>query len=572
MLTSIVDVSSTPPGSPPSKTLASLGLQQQVKQVAPVSSSGPVPAAPQPDASSILAALAGLQPMPAAAVAAPVALPAAVPAPSTNHASPHPNADLASLLAGISQPQRVAPPTIPPPSLPTQAHGQQQFGQPYQAPTPVNVHVPPPQNYSGYYQAPAPAQPVPQPSAQQNPLGALASLLPPHVISNPGLLTQVLTLLQGFQQEGIPQEQWGAVIAALYPAPQDNNTSAATSNSRGGAANESYPRSDAHGSYRDRSRDRGRARSRSPDSRAPKSANRRPSPVYGTYDALVANSQGEDPSSQYSSKAGRGRGGRTYRQRTPPMARSEHQDMPAAAAVPGPKWTEIDPTMPAGHIKVLSRTLFVGGATGSEAELRAIFSGFGQVQTCIANVDKRHAFVKMATRADAVSAKTAMETMRDPYVLGKARQTKWGVGFGPRECCDYATGISVIPIDTLTDADHKWMVSAEFGGTGGRPIESGLVVEEPDIEIGAGVSSKGASQTWSTKVNLHADIELAMSRRVGPDNAPRRGRGGGGGGGGRFRQPEPARQSPRPDSVNVAPPPAVPGFGFNFAMPGMPPY
>lgn len=35
------------------------------------------------------------------------------------------------------------------------------------------------------------------------------------------------------------------------------------------------------------------------------------------------------------------------------------------------------------------------------------------------------------------------------------------------------------------------MVSAEFGGTGGKSIEPGMVVEEPDIEIGAGVSSKG---------------------------------------------------------------------------------
>lgn len=35
------------------------------------------------------------------------------------------------------------------------------------------------------------------------------------------------------------------------------------------------------------------------------------------------------------------------------------------------------------------------------------------------------------------------------------------------------------------------MLSAEYGGTGGRAIEAGMVVEEPDIEIGAGVSSKG---------------------------------------------------------------------------------
>ena len=37
------------------------------------------------------------------------------------------------------------------------------------------------------------------------------------------------------------------------------------------------------------------------------------------------------------------------------------------------------------------------------------------------------------------------------------------------------------------------MLTAEYGGTGGLPIESGMVVEEPDIEIGAGVSSKGMS-------------------------------------------------------------------------------
>ena len=111
----------------------------------------------------------------------------------------------------------------------------------------------------------------------------------------------------------------------------------------------------------------------------------------------------------------------------------------------------------------------------------------------------------------------------------------------------------------------KWVHNAEFGGTGGRTVESGLVFEEPDIEIGAGVSSK------------------AMSRRVLPENkrggggGGRGGQGGGGGGGGggsRFRQPEPRYEDPRPEPVNFQPPPPVPNFGFNFSMPGqgMPPY
>ena len=46
-------------------------------------------------------------------------------------------------------------------------------------------------------------------------------------------------------------------------------------------------------------------------------------------------------------------------------------------------------------------------------------------------------------------------------------------------------------MDRLTDADRKWMLTADYGGTGGIPMEQGIVVEEPDIEIGAGVSSKG---------------------------------------------------------------------------------
>lgn len=45
-------------------------------------------------------------------------------------------------------------------------------------------------------------------------------------------------------------------------------------------------------------------------------------------------------------------------------------------------------------------------------ELREIFSRFGQVQTCIVNKDKRHAFVKMYYRKDAERAKAGMEEAR----------------------------------------------------------------------------------------------------------------------------------------------------------------
>jgi protein NRD1 len=42
------------------------------------------------------------------------------------------------------------------------------------------------------------------------------------------------------------------------------------------------------------------------------------------------------------------------------------------------------------------------------------------------------------------------------------------------------------------------MLTAPFGGSGGRPIVTGLSVEEPDIEIGAGVSSKAISRRMQT--------------------------------------------------------------------------
>jgi protein NRD1 len=153
-------------------------------------------------------------------------------------------------------------------------------------------------------------------------------------------------------------------------------------------------------------------------------------------------------------------------------------------------------------IKVLSRTLFVGGVTSTEAHLRSLFSAYGTVQTCIVNTDKRHAFVKMINRHDAVKAREGMEQFKSGDMQ---LRTRWGVGFGPRDCSDYQTGISIIPIDRLTDADRKWMISAEYGGSGGRPIESGMVVEEPDIEIGAGVSSKGKLSPSSPCTPLHLD-------------------------------------------------------------------
>lgn len=46
----------------------------------------------------------------------------------------------------------------------------------------------------------------------------------------------------------------------------------------------------------------------------------------------------------------------------------------------------------------------------------------GMVQSAIVNRDKRHAFVKMCNRQDAVAAKMAMEDPTDAVVADKVRK------------------------------------------------------------------------------------------------------------------------------------------------------
>lgn len=109
-------------------------------------------------------------------------------------------------------------------------------------------------------------------------------------------------------------------------------------------------------------------------------------------------------------------------------------------------------------------------------------------------------------------------------------QTRWGVGFGPRDCSDYATGVSVIPIHKLTEADRKWILTAPYGGSGGRPIESGMSIEEPDIEIGAGVSSKAISRRMQTDKGGSNGPKSTRTREEDHGRGGRRGREADGGG------------------------------------------
>ncbi|KAF2197158.1 hypothetical protein GQ43DRAFT_458675 [Delitschia confertaspora ATCC 74209] len=485
--------SHTPPGSPPKSSLAALNITAQP----PASQASAAPTAPAAvDPVSILTALAnyGKQISPTAF--------------QTAQAAPSP----------FGFQQNIAAPPLPfvppPPALPTgqtappaPTGGQDMMTQLFQA---IAAGLIPPDQAMQLMAAVAAAQnangtpvvpPFPVPSA---------SIQPPSAVVQPPA-----------QQNGV----------------HANNE------------NRYRPRG---GEGRSRSRSPGYGRRRATPNRG-SPPNRRNSPTYAAYDpnAVADGSNGNRNDYERGRGRGRNRGRNEYRQRTPPR----RQPSPGVSRGMQPKFLEYDNSLPPDTIRVLSRTLFVGGANGSEAELRSIFSRFGTVQTCIVNRDKHHAFVKMVNRKDALAAKEGMDKCQDPDMTMKARQTRWGVGFGPRDCSDYTTGISIIPIARLTEADKKWVVQAEYGGTGGKPLEGGMVIEEPDIEIGAGVSSK------------------AISRRV-PPHVPNPGRGGGSNfaprghdNGPRNRKQERAHEarhmSPRSDAAIGVPPP-VPGFGFQL--------
>ncbi|KAL5332711.1 hypothetical protein BJX70DRAFT_106164 [Aspergillus crustosus] len=534
--------STTPDGSPAPYYTALGGIQQQQPPANGAASANPAQA---PDTSSILKALADMAKQ---NTGAPVTSAAAAPI---------------DPLSAIGQQA-----TIPQPIL----SSVDQASQPQAGVNSYGTLAGPFASLGGSLaQSSALVQPqsqshTPNPlTAAQNPLAALlpqATAAPTQAASmTPDGLQQQLQLLQLLAAQGIPQDQWGTALQILSlsnPAmPSLNSGQTPGFNIAGQTANAWSGRQDSQTrDFGDRERDRDymrspqsgyRRRSRSPgwdrrrDASPPR---RRDSPVYGEY-------HGDSPGRRGAADP-RGRRGNDYRQRSPPGRRRRSpspQLQDPALPPPGPKFIEWDYSIGQGNIKVLSRTLFVGGVTSSETHLRSLFAKFGLVQTCIVNVDKRHAFIKMISRQDAISAREGMES----YKTGDMQlRTRWGVGFGPRDCSDYQTGISVIPVERLTEADRKWMLTAEYGGTGGRPIESGMVVEEPDIEIGAGVSSKAISRRIATDTGGKRG---PVSTRVQHDRPPRRERDG-----------PPMGDSNSVNNVGVPPP--VPGFGFSF--PGMP--
>ncbi|KAK2848550.1 hypothetical protein FQN49_005617 [Arthroderma sp. PD_2] len=549
------NVESTTPEGSPAPNAFSLGGQGQQHQQPGAPAAGAVP-----DTSSILKALAEMAKQNTAAPAAP-----AIPAQTSS-------SNVLNAQAAI--PQTNAP-SVDQTALQNNGHSVNPYGGNLAAQFPglTNATQNMFQNQPQGQAAGTAAFPG------QNPLAHLMQQQqqPAPTAATPDPLQQ-LSLIQLLAAQGIPQDQWAtalqilnlsnaanaggmgnmnpAALAAFGQMPAANQnawgSTAQDAPSRDRDRDQDYTRSPP-GQYRRRSRSPGWDRRR--DGSPPR---RRDSPVYGEY-------HGDSPGRSRGDHGRGGRRGNDYRQRSPAGRRRRSPTPPRKDNVlppPGPKFIDYDYSIGDGNIKVLSRTLFVGGVTSSESHLRSLFSRYGTVQTCIVNTDKRHAFVKMVNRRDAVTAREGMEQ----YKSGDMQlRTRWGVGFGPRDCSDYHTGVSIIPVDRLTEADRKWMLTAEYGGTGGKNIENGMVVEEPDIEIGAGVSSKAISRRMATD---QGGKRGPQSSRYGHDRFRRNERGGDDGhnSGGSGEHDRDAASGVNANAIGV--PPAVPGFGFSF--PGMP--
>ena len=184
---------------------------------------------------------------------------------------------------------------------------------------------------------------------QANPMGQAGP--------SPEVLQQQVQIIQMLQAQGVPQDQWAAVLSVMMSTGAvggvANNAAQPYGQHQGYAGNDpSRDRSGYNDQYGQRSpsgRYRNRSRSRSPghgyrrDNSPPR---RRDSPTYGAYGRDGRGRGGGPGGSQ-------GGGGRDYRQRSPdrsrrsPSPRRGYQTLPP----PGPRNIEYDRTLPPNHIK-----------------------------------------------------------------------------------------------------------------------------------------------------------------------------------------------------------------------------
>lgn len=437
-------VSTTPDGSPRP------GFVPLGQSASAPSNNVTTAAQPQQDTSAILEALKNMAKQNAAAAPAPVATPA-----SLNN--------LLGTQTGTPQPTS----TVNPGPAPVGANGHAVnplgallagMNNGAQSQSPANV----PQNPLAAF-LPQPQAPVAVP---QNPAPI-----------NPDAQTQ-LQLLQLLAAQGVPPDQWATALQLLN-----------LQNASGGANTMPFPPpAQANNWAGPQSRD---ATTRSPPGQYRR---RSRSPGFDRRRDLSPRRHRDSPGADQFRNDRDGR--RDYRQRSPPGRRRRSPSPPAHDTnlpPPGPKMITFDRSLPKGHIKVYSRTLFVGGVTFGEATLRPLFSKFGVVQTCIVNVDKRHAFIKMINRRDAESARHGMEEY-------KIADTQLRVSNIHPECWKLMTDTLTYRPNGVSDSDHVTAVTMPLAlvsfplSDSQKPIANGC--SRPNMAVQVVYQSKN---TWLWK-------------------------------------------------------------------------
>ncbi|KNE70679.1 hypothetical protein AMAG_20309 [Allomyces macrogynus ATCC 38327] len=146
------------------------------------------------------------------------------------------------------------------------------------------------------------------------------------------------------------------------------------------------------------------------------------------------------------------------------------------------EWVQVEGGCGPNQIKVLSRTLYIGGVTHevTKETLQELFSPFGHLDSVMVNPARGHAFVKFRTRAQANAARRALDHRA---TLGSSTlHVKWGSGFGPKPLFDKTAGFIIADLDRdLTPNDHRALVSSKAGGIRTGGLRGGITIEEPDV-------------------------------------------------------------------------------------------
>lgn len=322
---SLVETSTTPPGSPPANLAAA--LQGKAAHAVP-------PTAPIQNGQSILDALANIARQ--NTTAPPTS--SSVPAPAAPYTAPPPAAGPPQPVSSIIPPQSQVPPqtTYPPTSQPA-------------VNLPPSLPFPMPQ-IPGMPGA-APNVPNTQfPGAPAAPGGGGAL--------DPNTQQQIL-LIKALAESGVPFDKIPALIQSMTSG---TGAGATPPQAPASAPPTSYPPGQpswgGQGSKPDGGRDWYNDSVRSPGRYRDRSRSKSPDRGWGARGSPRSGRDRSDYGRNSPSSRGRDDDRRNgdYRTRSPPRRRG--QSPPS-----GEKWTDYDPNLPSGTIKVLSRTLFVGGVT-----------------------------------------------------------------------------------------------------------------------------------------------------------------------------------------------------------------